>query len=212
MNSREYKTLIIVAGHSVYVGKDFNDIYDDKNWFLFPFQKGEQRFYIEHIKAGFELTAKDENALLVFSGTQSRREAGPISEANGYWRVAESQNWFGFPDVRNRCITEEFARDSFENLYFSYLRFKQYNGDYPEKVYMVSWKFKETRFDLHRKAAGIADENYTYIGVNNPEDLDTAIKGEEKAVEEFRKDPFGNSESIQKKRDERNPFKLKSPF
>lgn len=64
----------------------------------------------------------DPEALLLFSGGQTRRAAGPRSEGLSYWVVAEAAGWWGHEDVRNRTFTEEHARDSFENLLFSLCR------------------------------------------------------------------------------------------
>jgi hypothetical protein len=62
------------------------------------------------------------------------------------------QDWFGlFPGnrgskgswddhgqtYRDRVQTEEFARDSFENLLFSICRFRQVSQKYPERITIV---------------------------------------------------------------------------
>jgi len=41
------------------------------------------------------IAARDEGALLLFSGGETRRDAGPRSEAQSYWAIAESKGWFG---------------------------------------------------------------------------------------------------------------------
>jgi hypothetical protein len=43
----ELTTLILVAGHAVYVADNFEEPSSDDNWFLQSFQKGEPPFYIE---------------------------------------------------------------------------------------------------------------------------------------------------------------------
>ena len=48
-DSKRLTSLVIVAGHSIYIGKTFENILDDSNWILFSFQKGEPKLYIEHI-------------------------------------------------------------------------------------------------------------------------------------------------------------------
>src|SRR5262245_8682642 len=102
--------LVLVAGHAVYVGRDFARPDADENWLLQSFQKGEPPFYIQHIRAGAQLAAKDPRALLVFSGGQTRREAGPRSEAQSYWSLADHFRWWSLPGVAERATTEEFAR------------------------------------------------------------------------------------------------------
>jgi len=51
---------------------------------------GEARSFIEHIRLGVEAVAADPKALLLFSGGQTRRAAGPRSEGLSYWVVAEA--------------------------------------------------------------------------------------------------------------------------
>lgn len=75
------------------------------------FQRGEPSFYIEHIRAGIDVAGRDPSSLLVFSGGQTRREAGPRSEAQSYWNLAEHFRWWSTSEVSGRTTTEEFARD-----------------------------------------------------------------------------------------------------
>lgn len=68
-------------------------------------------YFLAHIKEGIESTARDDEALLLFSGGETRKDAGPRSEAQSYWAVAESKEWFGmftysvlyFPDDIMSC-------------------------------------------------------------------------------------------------------------
>jgi hypothetical protein len=84
---------------------------------------------VSHIQRGVQIAARDQNALLVFSGGQTRSNAGPRSEGLSYWLVGEHFQWWGkATDVRERAVVEEFARDSFENLLFSIARFKEVVG------------------------------------------------------------------------------------
>jgi len=60
-----------------------------------------------------------------------------------------------------RVVSEEFARDSYENLLFSLCRFFEMTGRYPEKLTVVGFGFKEKRFtDLHRKAVRFPKERF----------------------------------------------------
>jgi hypothetical protein len=83
---------------------------------------GEARSFIDHIELGVKKASLDPLAMLLFSGGQTRKEAGPRSEGLSYWVVAEAASWFGEVQVRNRTFTEEHARDSFENLLFGICR------------------------------------------------------------------------------------------
>jgi len=207
-------TLILVAGHAVYVADNFDDPSSDDNWFLQSFQKGEPPFYIEHIMYGVDRAASEPRSLLVFSGGQTRLEAGPRSEAQSYWMLADHFSWWHRPSVRLRATTEEFARDSFENLLFGICRFKECTGHYPDCLEVVSWTFKYLRFQLHREAMKWPElpERYKFHGVNNPVDLAGAQKGEAKAVAAFKEDPFGTEAELASKRAERNPFNRQNPY
>jgi hypothetical protein len=203
------ENLVLVAGHAVYVADNFQDPVDDQNWLLQHFQKGEPPFYIEHIYHGVELADKDRTSLLVFSGGQTRFEAGPRSEAQSYWMVADHFNWWWKTNVKLRATTEEFARDSFENLLFGICRFHECVGRYPHNIAVVSWIFKEDRFELHRQAVRFPKSRFIFKGVNNPLDVTGAREGEEKATNLFREDKYGVKEDkgcLGDKRRKRNPF------
>ncbi len=152
-------SLVLVACHSVYTGLDFQNPEDASAWALLDYQKsteGQTHSFLEHIMLGVEEAAKDDSALLVFSGGQTRKTAGPRAESQGYWLVAESMGWFGTGRVvRDRSFTEEHSRDSLENLVFSLCRFYELTGRYPEQLTIVSYDFKEERFlDAHAAALG----------------------------------------------------------
>jgi hypothetical protein len=210
----DLSTLVLVAGHAVYVGEDFVRPEDDGNWFLQDFQKGEPSYYIEHARCGVELAAADPSALLLFSGGQTRRKAGPRSEGQSYWAIANHFRWWNRAAVADRATTEEFARDSFENVLFGLCRFKECVGRYPETLQIVSWAFKKERFDLHRAAVGWPGDSarYKFHGANNPGDLAIAAAGESNALELFRRDPFGTEGDLARKRAARNPFARRHPY
>lgn len=207
----KFTNLVIVAGHSVYIGKDFNNVFDDANWFLFPFQKGEPKLYIEHIRVGCEIAKNDKNSFLIFTGGQSRKEAFFRSEAQMYWEIANHLGYFD-DDLRERTTTEEFSRDSFENLLFPICRFREYLGYYPEHITMVTFKFKERRFHLHREALRIPESMVTFVGPNNPEDVELALKGEEKAIKLMENDPYCCNGELLEKRNQRNPWKRQNGY
>ena len=197
--------LILVAGHAVYVAPDFARPEADESWLLQDFQRGEPPFYLEHIRRGAELAAIDESALLMFSGAQTRLEAGPRSEAQSYWLLAEHFKWFGYEAVQPRATTEEFARDSFENVLFGLCRFREIAGRWPARLTVVSWAFKAARFALHRAAVCWPAERFEFVGVNNPLNLTGAEVGESKAREQFLRDPYGTHAPLKLKRSTANP-------
>ncbi len=198
---------VIVAGHAVLTR--FQQVEADESWLLLDFQKGEPKHYIRHSQRGVELAAADPQALLIFSGGQSRLEAGPRSEAQSYYAVADLHGWWGAAPsgVASRALTEEFARDSFENLLFGVCRFKEFTGAYPQKVSLVSWAFKEERFHLHRAAIGWPAERFAYDGPNNPDDIEQALRAEQYAIRNYTADPYSSTEKYVRKKAERNPFR-----
>ncbi len=172
----------------------------DASWALQSFQAGEAPFYLEHLRRAVELTNSNPDTVLILSGGQTRAEAGPRSEARSYRELAGIMGWSA------QTILEEYSRDSFENLLFSLCEFRQAVGAFPEHVTVAGWGFKRERYDLHRATIGWPAERFTYVGVNQPDDLPAALAGEQRTLSSFRQDPFGRSGPLQTKRSQRNPF------
>lgn len=93
----DLRNLVMVATHSVYTSTSCEEVDKEDSWFLLSYQKhpGQAATFVQHVRGGVEIAAKDDEALLLFSGGETRKEAGPRSEAQSYWLVAESQGWFG---------------------------------------------------------------------------------------------------------------------
>jgi hypothetical protein len=199
--------LVLVPGHAVWLASSPHPPESDGAWILQEFQRGEPPFYIEHIRFGVELAKSCSDALLIFSGGMTRREAGPVSEAQSYRDLAARFGW-----LTAGAITEEYARDSFENLLFSIARFREIAGRDPGSIEVVGWGFKEARFDLHRTAIRWPEQSFTYHGINDPDDLIAAVHAEAKVRDEFARDPFGTGELLSAKREARNPFARRSPY
>jgi hypothetical protein len=229
--------LIIVAGHSVLIsGQVENAAFDESVWYLLDYQRGKglPNAIISHIQAGIKLALEDEKSLLVFSGGETRAQTGPDTEGASYFRVADALELWDGRDVFNenksaseavqstvraRTITEEYATDSFENLMFSICRFHDITGSYPEKISLVSFTFKQERFEtLHAGALQWPLSRFNYVGVDPPAstgfDLQQASDGErQNSLVPFQTDPYGcHTEVLQKKRRERNPFARKAPY
>ena len=185
----------------------FADPLSDENWVLLDFQRREAPCYVGHVRCGVELAAADPRSLLIFSGGQSRQEAGPISEAYSYFWIAQQFDWFGHRNVAGRVITEEFARDSFENLLFGLCRFKECTGWYPEHTSFVSWAFKRERFELHREAIRWPANRFVYVGANDPPEIEQAAKAEARTRAGYIADPYSSGAEYRAKREARNPFR-----
>ncbi|GAB4845113.1 hypothetical protein Ancab_038517 [Ancistrocladus abbreviatus] len=211
------RNLVMVAGHSVYTSRSCGKVDSEDSWFLEPYQKqpGQAATFLEHIQEGVEAAAKDDAVLLLFSGGETRKDAGPQSEAQSYWMVAESKGWFGEQEkVRWRALTEEHARDSFENLLFSVCRFREATGTYPQNVTVISYDFKEHRFaSLHRSAIGFPESRFFYIGTRaSATSAEAAKKGEALVRTQFQQDPYGCTGSLLRKKLRRDPFHRSIPY
>ncbi|KAG6508064.1 hypothetical protein ZIOFF_033421 [Zingiber officinale] len=211
------RNLVMVAGHSIYTSTNCGKFDNEDSWFLEPYQKnpGQAATFLAHIQVGVESAAKDEGALLLFSGGETRKDGGPRSEAQSYWFVAESKGWFGHKDsVRDRALTEEHARDSFENLLFSVCRFRELTGSYPQNITIISYDFKRERFaQLHRPAIGFPEGSFFYVGTPTaPGSQEAAEKGEALARAQFQEDPYGCFSTLHRKRLTRDPFHRFVPY
>lgn len=197
-------SLVLVAGHAV--PHRFDRLDSDDGWYLKHFQAGEGPFYVEHVRTGVETAARIPGSTLLFAGGQTDAAAGPRSEGQGYWLIAEHFDWFGIRGVRERASTEEFSLDSFLNLLYGLCRYRELTGWYPEHVTAIGWRFKGPRFDLHREALRYPKERYTYIGVNDPPRLAENFHFEAERRRGFTADPYGSAPEFAKKREDRNPF------
>lgn len=211
MSINNIKSLVIVAGHSIYIGKNYNNVFDDSNWMLFPFQKGEPKLYIEHIKKGCEIAKSDKSSFLIFTGGQSRKEAYVRSESQTYYEIADDLCLFD-DDLRERTTTEEFSRDSFENLLFPICRFREFLSYYPQHITLVTFAFKERRFRLHCEALRLPKNKVSFVGVNNPEDISLALEGEEKVIQLMKEYPYCNGGELLIKKQQRNPWRRQNGY
>lgn len=218
---KELTTLIMVAGHAIYTGQSWEPeaIANEDNWILEDFQKGQVKTFMKHIERGVELAANDSSSLLLFSGGQTRQNAGPRSEGATYWMVANANGWYGHAahGVADRTLSEEYARDSLENLLFSICRFNQVVGRYPHNIDVVSFGFKRLRFiDVHRKALRFPTSRFRFHGID-PDGTEgmrsLSAKERSQAMGPFAGDPYGcNTPVLSGKKTERNPYIRYHPY
>lgn len=216
--------MIMVPGHGIWKFTGLGDASSD--WFLESFQlEGHDHLaFKHHITTAFTELEKDPESLIVFSGGQTKEAAGPLSEAQSYWFLARAM---GLIDAKNvgRVHTEEYARDSFENVLFSLARFKEITGAYPKRITIPGFEFKRHRFlKLHFPALKYPVEKVNYIGnAPTPDYQDRSVElkkyfddlasAEYKhAVVAFEKDPLGNGSVLGEKKAKRNPFKRQHPY
>ena len=212
----EYDNLVIVTGHSVYSGSDYMRAGEENSWFLEEYQMhaGTANALVEQIKVGVETAARDGKAILLFSGGKTRKLGGQVSEGSSYWQVSRAYNWFGEMSVEKRAFTEEYARDSFENLMFSMCRFYELTGKYPMNTTVVGYDFKRERFEeLHAKALKIPSVRFAFVGT--PEVMSFKkqfVEGEVKVRSLFEKDAYGCEAPLSEKRKLRDPFAVGAPY
>ncbi|KAK6348563.1 hypothetical protein TWF718_006351 [Orbilia javanica] len=210
--------LIVVAGHAIWMGG--NTLGEDESeWTLLPYQHGLAKTFKEHIMTGAKMAQESENSLLVFTGGETRNFAGPSSEAQSYWSLAYLSKYIEpGSSLFNRSTTEEFARDSYENLLFSICRFHEYTSNYPTKLTVVGFEFKRERFKTeHRAAIRFPQDQFRYIGIDNtgdPQQLEGFIRGEKEGLlKQFKDDPHGCTDTeLKEKRKGRNPFRTQHGY
>lgn len=209
--------LIIIPGHAVMrLSKQNEASFNEDAWYLLPYQLGVgfPSIITSHVQKGIQLLENDKNALLIFSGGQTRHDVGPISEAASYYFLALAQKWI--PEDQDKIYLEEYARDSFENLLFSIARFREITGHYPSRISVVGFDFKSYRFtSLHRKAIGFPESNFSYIGIrpSPPFDQKKAAQGETNTIHLFQNDMYGcHTPSLINKRSQRDPFFRTVPY
>jgi hypothetical protein len=84
--------LVLVPGHAVWAGHNFNDRFNDENWILQPYQLGGSvKTFWKQIAKGVEIADADPHALLVFSGGQTR-PTSLQTEAESYISLALSSD------------------------------------------------------------------------------------------------------------------------
>ena len=207
--------LVIVPGHAVYLSGNFRAARDEANWVLEPYQllEGEGKSFMEHMESGVQQIVSNPEAILIFSGGKTRREAGAMSEASSYWQVTRAFDWFGADvSVESRIFTEEHARDSFENLLFSICRFYELTRKFPRKVTVVGFESKRARFEkLHLSTLSFPRERFNYIGTEAINHLEMDL-GEIKVRDAFQRDPHGCRGELAVKKLDRDPFNEGSPY
>lgn len=162
------KTLAIVCCHAIYEGSDPTD---ENSWRLQSFQRssglkpGEHLTFMQHIETAVELLESRAVDSVVFSGGRTNPEVAELSEAQSYLNALK----YTRREAIDRLLLEERATDSYQNLLFSILLFKQTYGCYPYEIVMVTHAFKRDRFlYLHAKAIRWPLNRIRVVGINPP--------------------------------------------
>jgi hypothetical protein len=149
--------LLMLAGHAIYQHGKWHGGHQN-----------EDHLYEKHVRDAFSILAAEGYQVLVLSGGRSRPELPPEitnSEAEGIRDYALEAGLIYSGDA---VLLEVFGRDSFENLFFSILRFYQEFGEWPSRVGAVSWKFKALRFYLIACGLRLAEGRFRFFGSGDP--------------------------------------------
>jgi hypothetical protein len=153
--------VLVVTGHA---------IYQDYRWQ--GGRPGEDRYYEGHVTDGLRIARSSGYKAICFSGgrTRERRDDWPAqvinSEAEGMISFARDMGMIGCPPPF--ILAESFARDYFENVFFSILCFRREFGQWPSRVGVVSWKFRAVRFYLIATGIRLGDGCFTFYGSGDP--------------------------------------------
>lgn len=222
--------LIILPCHAIYKGCGSGTEFS--HWYMEEFQKegNDHLSWIKQIETCIKLLNNDiDNSIVVISGGKTKK-VGNISESFSYLNLV-LQNKADFlskyqnqDELIDKIYLEEYARDSFENVFFSRERFQQITNRIPDNVTVVGYNFKRTRFvDYHLKTIGFEGE-VDYIGIDptppyplDSEDYrsffeDLHHNEYEKALKLFKSDPTGQTGILLEKKMKRNPYNTFAPY
>ncbi|KAJ7594674.1 hypothetical protein C8J56DRAFT_1161250 [Mycena floridula] len=202
---KKLKHLVIVPGHAIWTGTTLEERFNESTWILEPYQKGlGLDVFFKHIHGAAEIVNNDDEALLVFSGGQTR-SGSTTTEAESYMRLALAAKLF---DRDTSATTDDHALDSYQNLVFSIARFHEYTGNYPMKITVVGYEMKRARFvDLHRAAIRFPIDKFEYVGIDPDREAALAQEGEKNnGYIPYSKDLYGCHSELLAKRRGRNRF------
>ncbi|GAA6013637.1 hypothetical protein JCM10207_004798 [Rhodosporidiobolus poonsookiae] len=226
------KHLVMVPGHAIWQGCDASHATEDADWVLEPMQRGGAvRTYLKHIIKGVEIAVRDPEALLIYSGGQTRPHS-TLTEALSYARLAKAGNLYSqfMTDSQrqaaaaqggefDRATTEDFAMDSMQNVLFSVARFREVTGRWPTFITVVGYGMKRRRYeDVHRAALRWPASAFKYIGIDNEGETSGDYEGEKAnegvygaqrkfGLEPFLRDTYGCHGGLMAKRRNRNPYR-----
>lgn len=229
--------LIIVCCHAIFLPDAETSSFPlqsphyEPNWLLAPFQKscpetgkpGEHETFLAHVKAGIDaLTLGTDpehppSSLLVLSGGSTKRSETPMSEARSYYHAALAEELAEGHLHGGRAykmfskgfiLLEEQATDSFQNLLFSILLFRQTTGTYPKRIRIITHAFKAKRFlELHVPAIRWPKDRVQVQGIDpvmSTTELESTLRGEEQyGYAPWKNDPLGMGELLSGKRKQR---------
>jgi hypothetical protein len=152
--------------------------------------------------------------MIIFSGGRTTSlSANPTSrsEAEGYALILLNlaRNNPSLFSREMQFALETHATDSYQNLLFSILRFRQLTGSYPRDVTVITHAFKQARFlEQHAPAIKWPAHRIRVAGLNPPfsaVELEEVVEGEKaRAYDLFAEDPYAMRGVLAEKRLARN--------
>ncbi len=186
--------VVVLCGHAI-----FNK--ETKRWEGgFP---GQEVAYEKQVQEAVKMVG---SGILILSGgrTRPRLSCKKISEAEGI-RDFIGERW-SLSNIPN-MILEKWARDSFENIFFSILACQSDLREIPSEVILISFGFKSLRFQIIATTLGVP--NFRFFGsgdklLSSDKRID-ALKSEAKLLENILEDPYHQRDFLKKKRAQRMP-------
>eukprot|EP01147_Barroeca_monosierra_P004269 gene4269-8495_t len=180
--------MILLPCHALYQGGDPSK---DESWLMASFQTGEGSAFVEHLRKTFVHAQHFSDALVVVSGGSTKKESLK-SEASSYLELAQALQ-FITPELEDRIVLEEFARDSLENLAYGAAVFEEHRSYFPNHILVVGWEFKRARFLYHAETLSLS---ITYDGCGKCLDESATRSQEQKTLSLFHEDPLGKHQSL----------------
>ncbi|EGW35081.1 uncharacterized protein SPAPADRAFT_132612 [Spathaspora passalidarum NRRL Y-27907] len=211
------KHLVLLPCHAIWKGGPTTGLARNE-WHLVDFQIVGQDHLVfrDQILQSISILQQDPDAYVIISGGETKKQAGPMSEALSYYLLASEL--CKDETVLSRIHTEVFARDSFENVIFSICRYYELFKMYPDKITIIGFEFKRVRFMTHhlQQALKYPLDKVDYIGHSPKPELseqdtieyfkDLEESEYKHAVKHFQSDWYGLADSLNKKKLARNPF------
>ena len=115
----------------------------------------------------------------------------------------------GIPEaiLQRRVVAECWATDSYQNLLFSIIYFREKVGTWPESITVITHSFKQERFlKCHCEALRWPKDKIKVQGINPPfstKELQEVTELEARCARQFDEDPYGIREPLAGKRKQR---------
>ncbi|KAF4550498.1 Hypothetical protein D9617_17g047660 [Elsinoe fawcettii] len=225
--------LIVVCCHAIFNSDSGLHPREESAWRLKPFQKsnpdtgkaGEHETFLKHILAAVQQLQRPDT-FVVFSGgpTDPGTQSSESMSYAAAWEYLRKKSANSLPELdlhspsRQRWAVEEDSTDSFQNLLFSVIKFRQVTFRYPKHITIVTHEFKRARFlDLHAAAIRWPKDSISVLGIDPPwasddERVGTLALEAKNAIEPFKADPYGVSDPLAAKRQQRqwDPIRLQT--